>query len=191
MKKEEINELTLEKRYFKLVFNNGLLCILAVLVCFASLCFLVNEKNGICQLDLGLFKSTKTMPIVLNGSYTAESGGIELTVDGCEMNSEENMLYVSISGKNKSGSNWSADGRTFAIAVQSINDTKLREYYYNPTGDWKKAAAAVGGAFSVKLGFQINNAEETLKEGNVISLVSFSGEEMPTTVIALNDLLDE
>lgn len=191
MKNEEINELTLERKYFNLVLHNSGICILAVLVCFASLCLLVNGKNGICQMDLGIFKNSKTMPIISDGPEPTKTGGIEIAVSECEIDSAENMLYVSISGKNTSGSDWSADGSTFAVAVQSINDLKLREYYYNTGGDWKNASAPDDGAFLVRLGFHINNAEEMLKGGDIFSLVSFRGAGTPTSVIVLNGFLNE
>ena len=191
MKNEELKEPIFEKKYFNHIIHNSGVCILAVLVCFASLCLLVNGKNGICQLDLGIFKNSNTTPIISDGSEPTKTGGIEIAVSECVIDSAENMLYVSVSGKNMSGSDWNADGSTFAVAVQSINDLKLREYYYNTGGDWKNASAPDGGAFLVRFGFHINNAEEMLKNGDIFSLVSFRGAGSPTTVIVLNGFLDE
>lgn len=191
MKNEEINALYLERRFRRLVIHNSAMCVIAVMLCFAAMCLLVNGKNGICQVGLNLFGNSKTMPVIVDDSFSAATGGIEFTVEDCSIDSEEDMLYVSISGRNMSGSDWNADGSTFAVAVQSINDLKLREYYYNTGGDWKNASAPDGGAFLVRFGFHINNAEEMLKNGDIFSLVSFRGAGSPTTVIVLNGFLDE
>ena len=47
---KEIDASTMEKSAFRKVIYNAAACILAVLAVFAVMCFLVNEKNGICQM---------------------------------------------------------------------------------------------------------------------------------------------
>lgn len=191
MKNDEINELYLERRFRRLALHNGAVCIFAVIVCFAAMCFLVNGKNGICRISLNLFENSKTMPIIAENSFSAATGGIEFTVEECTVESGENMLYVSISGRNMTGGAWSADGSTFAVAVQCISTPKQREYYYNLSEDWRAAAAPDGGTFFVKLGFHIDDAEKMLKDGDIFSLVSFRGADCPTSVIVLNGLIGE
>lgn len=191
MKKSEINALYLERRFRRLVIHNSAVCIIVIIACFAVMCLLVNEKNGICSIDLNLFKSSKTMPVIVDGTFSAATGGIEFTVEDCAVESEEDMLYVSISGRNMTGEEWSANGSTFAVSIQCMSDPKMREYYYDLSEDWRTAAAPEGGSFFVRLGFHIDDAEEMLKDGNKFSLVSFRGEDCPTSVIVLNKLISE
>lgn len=189
MKNNEINALYLERRFRRFVVHNSAVCIIAVIACFAAMCLFVNEKNGICQINLDLFENTKTMPVIVDDSFSAKTGGIEFTVEDCTIKSEENMLYVSISGRNVTGEDWSADGSTFAVAVQCMSDPKPREYYYNLTEDWRAASAADGGSFFVMLGFHIDDVEKMNKDGDKFSLVSFRGADCPTSVIVLNGLI--
>ena len=84
---------------------------------------------------------------------------------------------------------WSADGSTFAVAVQCMTDPKPREYYYNLTEDWRAATAAEDGSFFVRLGYHIDDAEKMFKAGDKFSLVSFRGADCPTSVIVLNGLI--
>lgn len=189
MKNEEINALYLERRFRRLVIHNGAVCILAVIICFAAMCLLVNGKNGICQIGLKLFGNSKTMPVIVDDSFSAAAGGIEFTVEDCTVNAKENMLYVSISGRNVTGGEWSADGSTFTVAVQCMSDPKPREYYYDLSEDWRTASAPEGGSFFVKLGFHIDDVEKMFKNGDKFSLVSFRGADCPTSVIVLNGLI--
>lgn len=189
MKNEEINALYLERRFRRLVIHNGAVCILAVIICFGAMCLLVNGKNGICQIGLNLFGNSKTMPVIVDDSFSAATGGIEFSVEDCAVNTEENMLYVSISGRNMTGEEWNADGSTFTVAVQCMSDPKPREYYYDLSEDWRIASAPEGGSFFVKLGFHIDDVEDLLKNGDKFSLVSFRGADCPTSVIVLNGLI--
>lgn len=191
MKNEEINALNLERRFRRLVIHNSVVCVIAVMLCFAAMCLLVNGKNGICQVGLNLFGNSKTMPVIVDDSFSAATGGIEFTVEDCSIDSEEDMLYVSISGRNMTGGEWSADGSTFAVAVQCMTDPKPREYYYNMTEDWCAASAPEGGSFFVRLGFHIDDSEEIYKNGDKFSLVSFRGADCPTSIIVLNGLIGE
>lgn len=189
MKNTEINAFYLERRFRRLAVHNSAICVIAVMLCFAAMCLLVNEKNGICQVGLNLFGNSKTMPVIVDDSFSAATGGIEFTVEDCSIDSKEDMLYVSISGRNITGEEWSADGSTFAVAVQCMTDPKPREYYYNLTEDWRAATAAEDGSFFVRLGYHIDDAEKMFKAGDKFSLVSFRGADCPTSVIVLNGLI--
>lgn len=191
MKNVEINALYLERKFRRLVIHNSAVCVIVVMLCFAAMCLLVNGKNGICQVGLNLFESSKTMPVIIDNSFSAATGGIEFTVEDCAIDSAENMLYVSISGRNMTGEEWSADGSTFAVAVQCMSDPKPREYYYNLSDDWRGASAPEDGSFFIRLGFHIDEAEKMFKDGDKFSLVSFRGEDCPTSVIVLNGLIGE
>ena len=189
MKNTEINAFYLERRFRRLAVHNSAICVIAVMLCFAAMCLLVNEKNGICQVGRNLFGNSKTMPVIVDDSFSAATGGIEFTVEDCSIDSKEDMLYVSISGRNMTGEEWSADGSTFAVAVQCMTDPKPREYYYNLTEDWRAATAAEDGSFFVRLGYHIDDAEKMFKAGDKFSLVSFRGADCPTSVIVLNGLI--
>ena len=186
---KEIDASTMEKSAFGKVIYNAAACILAVLALFAVMCFLVNEKNGICQMDLHLFERSKTMPVISSDTFTAETGGISITVEECTIVSEENMLYISILGENLSDKDWCADGSTFAVLVQCMSDPKPREYYYDLSEEWRVAAAPAGGSFFVRLGFHVDDAEKMFARGDKFSLVSFRAADHPTSVIVLNGLI--
>ena len=188
---KELSALMLEHNSFKKAFNNSVKCILAVIACFAIMCLLVNGKNGICRYSLDLFGFSKTMPVIVNDSFSSETGGIAFNVDSCTLDGENDMLYINISGRNLNDEMWYADGRTFAVAVQSVNESFSREYYYNVAGNWKAAAAVGGNSFFVRLGFQIDDINDSFDSGDVFSLVAFRGADCPTSVIVLNDLIAE
>ena len=187
----EFNESMLERNSFKKAFDNSIKCILAVVAAFAVMCLLVNGKNGICRYSLNLFEFNKTMPVIMNSSLSAETGGIEFTVDSCSVDSENNMLNIYITGKNNTDEVWYADGRTFAVAVQKVGGAFSREYYYNAAGDWKSASAASGKTFFVSLSYQIDDVKKALDDGEVFSLVAFRGADCSTSVIVLNDIINE
>lgn len=191
MKNEEINALNLERKFRRLVIHNSAVCILAVIVCFAAMCLMVNGKNGICQIGLNLFGDSKTMPVIVDDSFSASTGGIEFTVEDCSVDSEKNMLYVSISGRNMTDGDWSADGSTFTVAAQCMTVPKTKEYYYDLSEDWRAAEAPEGGSFFAKLGFHIDGVENMLDNGYKFSLVSFRGADCPTSVIVLNGIINE
>ena len=191
MKNEEINALNLERKFRRLVIHNGAVCILAVMICFAAMCLMVNGKNGICQIGLNLFENSKTMPIIADNSFSSSTGGIEFTVEDCSVDNEKNMLYVSISGRNMTDGEWSADGSTFTVAAQCMTSPKTKEYYYDLSEDWRAAEAPEGGSFFAKLGFHIDGVENMLDNGYKFSLVSFRGADCPTSVIVLNGIINE
>ncbi|MGN0552989.1 MAG: hypothetical protein ACI4I1_06370 [Oscillospiraceae bacterium] len=190
-KNKELSAVKLEQNYFRKAFNNAVICILIVLACFAVMSFLVNKKNGICRYELNLFGFSKTMPVIVEDSFSSESGGIEFAVDSCSIDCENNMLYMNIRGRNLTDEVWCADGRTFAVAVQRVKDSFSREYYYNVSGDWESAEAESGNAFFFRLGFQIDNVKESFENGDIFSLVAFRGADHPTSVIVLNEMLTE
>lgn len=188
--KKEIDVLELEDNFFKKVLHNSIICILAVVMFFVVLCLAVNGKNGVCRINFDLFGYSKTMPVVVNNDYTAETGGIFIRVDGCEVDRENEMLYIDVSGQNNNDEYWQADGRTFAIAVQCMDDGSPREYYYNTAGDWENVAAESGEGFSVRLGFHVNNGQEMFHSGDIFSLMAFRGADCATSVIVLNGLIE-
>lgn len=188
--KKEIDVLGLEDNFFKKVLHNSIICILAVVLFFVVLCLAVNGKNGVCRINFDLFGYSKTMPVVVNNDYTAETGGIFIRVDGCEVDRENEMLYIDISGQNNNDEYWQADGRTFAISVQCMDDGSPREYYYNTAGDWENVAAESGEKFNVRLGFHINNGQVMFHSGDIFSLMAFRGADCATSVIVLNGLIE-
>lgn len=188
---KELSALMLEHNFFKKALHNSAICILVVIACFAVMCLMVNGKNGICRYSLDLFGFPKTMPVIVNDSFSSETGGIEFTVDGCTIDSENDMLYIYISGCNLTDELWRADGRTFAVAVQSVDGTFSRDTYYNVAGNWKAAAAAGGKSFFVRLGFNIDDIKKVYDSGDIFSLVAFRGADCPTSVIVLNGLIAE
>ncbi len=188
--KKEINVLELEDNFFKKVLHNSIICILAVVMFFVLLCIAVNEKNGVCRLSFDLFGYSKTMPVVVNNDYTAETGGIFIKVEGCEVDRENEMLYIDISGQNNNDEYWQADGRTFAVSVQCFDDGMPREFYYNTAGEWEQAAAGCGEAFKVRLGFHINEGQNMFNNGDIFSLMAFRGADCATSVIVLNALIE-
>lgn len=188
---KEINALMLEQNFFRKVMNNSFVCILIVVACFAALCLMVNDKNGICRIGFDLFGYNKTMPVIVNDSFSAESDGIAIKAESCTLDSENDMLYIDISGQNLTEEAWQADGRTFAVAVQRVNGSFSREYYYNAAENWKEAEAAAGNTFSVRLEFHIDRVGKAFDEGDVFSLVSFRSADCHTSVIVLNDLISE
>lgn len=191
-KNKELNAINLENNYFRHSFNNAVICILIVIACFAVMCFLVNKKNGICRYELNLFGLSKTMPVIVNDSFSSQEGGIEFSVDSCSIDSKNDKLYINIMGRNLTDDEWYADGRTFSVAVQDVNGSFSRETYYNAAGDWESAKAASESAFFLQLEFHIDGIEERLDKGDVFSLVAFRGsEETPTSVIVLNDMIAE
>lgn len=188
---KELSAVMLEHDAFKKAFNNSVKCILAVVAAFAVMCLLVNGKNGICRYSLELFGSKKTMPVIFSDSFSAETGGIQFTVNDCTVDFEDDMLYINISGRNLTDEVWYADGRTFAVAVQGVNDSFSREYYYNVAGNWKAASAATGKQFFVRLDFQIDDVKASLEDGEIFSLVAFRGADHPTSVIVLNEMIND
>lgn len=188
-KNKEIDASVMEKSTFGKVIYNSAVCILAVLAFFAVMCFLVNGKNGICQIDLHLFEKTETMPVISTDTFSAETGGISITVEDCTIVSEDNTLYISILGHNMTDKDWCADGSTFAVLVQCMSDPKPREYYYDLSEEWRTAAAPAGCSFFVRLGFHIDDAEKMFARGDKFSLVSFRAADHPTSVIVLNGLI--
>lgn len=189
--KKEIDVLELEDNFLKKVLNNAIICILAVILCFTVMCVAVNGKNGVCRINLDLFGYSKTMPVVVNNDYTAETGGIFLKVEGCEVDRENEILYINVSGRNNNEDEWKADGRTFAVAVQCMDDGSPREYYYNTMGDWEKVIVGSGENFSVRLGFHINDGQNMFNSGDIFSLMAFRGADCATSVIVLNGLIEE
>lgn len=187
----EITDQMVERKIFKSVINSSIICILVVIVCFAAMCFLVNEKNGICQIDLDLFGDENRMPAIMLDSNSVKTDGIDFNVDSCSFDHENKTLCVEVSGKNTTDEAWQADGRTFAVAVQCVKEIELTEYFYNISSDWVNAAAPAGGSFSVKLNFRIEDADEMLECGDIISLVLLRGSNSATVFIVLNDLIDE
>lgn len=188
--KKEIDALELEDKFFKNVLHNSIVCIMVVILFFVLLCLAVNGKNGVCRINFDLFGYSKTMPVVVNTDYTAETGGIFIRVDSCEVDRENEILYIDISGQNNNDEYWQADGRTFAISVQCMDDGSPREYYYNTAGDWENVAAESGESFNVRLGFHINNGQDMFNSGDIFSLMAFRGADCATSVIVLNGLIE-
>ncbi len=188
--KKEIDALELENVFFKKVLHNSIVCILAVVLFFVVLCLAVNGKNGVCRINFDLFGYSKTMPVVVNNDYTAETGGIFIRVDSCEVDRENEILYIDISGQNNNDDYWQADGRTFTISVQCMDDGLPREYYYNTAGDWENVAVESGESFNVRLGFHINNGQDMFNSGDIFSLMAFRGADCATSVIVLNGLIE-
>lgn len=188
---KEITDQTVERKIAKSVINSSIICILIVIACFAAMCILVNEKNGICQIDLDLFGDENKMPAIMLDSNSVKTDGIDFSVENCSFDHENKTLCVEVTGKNTTDKDWQADGRTFSVAVQCVKEMQLTEYFYNISSDWVDAVAPAGGSFSVKLNFRIEDAEEMLECGDIFSLVLLRGSNSATVYVVLNDMFDE
>lgn len=170
-----------EENFKARAVRSSAICMVVMAAVSALFYGAVNYSESICGVEMGVFGAEIAPSELVTDGGTVYSGDLQIGVKDCVISGD--TVSFTLYGKNCGGERWESGGSDFVVVTLNTSAAEVRGRYYSDSA--VQLSAEPQEEFSAELVFEIENAEEKLRNGYIFSLSAFHSSSQPTVEMVL------
>ena len=170
-----------EENFKARAVRSSAICMVVMAAVFALFYGAVNYSESICGVEMGVCGAEMAPSELVTDGGTVYSGDLQIGVKDCVISGD--TVSFTLYGKNCGRERWESGVSDFVVVTLNTSAAEVRGRYYSDSA--VQLSAEPQEEFSAELVFEIENAEEKLRNGYIFSLSAFHSSSQPTVEMVL------